>query len=297
MGNAMILNDCGVTFNKASHTYKLKGGELSGVTGRINDYLGTSFKGKEKIPNVVRARIYGTNTHDAIEDDFNGVLPHLDYINEVQDFKDLCDELGLKMIASEYLVSDLDKYASCIDVTLVDNNNGVYLGDIKTPKKDKREYNTIQLSIYKYLFELVNPHLEVKGGVIFRINRRGKLVKESYKVDFLDADKVKEILYTPFNKVEVLPDKINTLMGNLTTVVENIEKYKKLEKELRTNLEEAFNEFKLDKLEDEFILISKKDGYLRKGFDKKRFESDYPELAKQYETETVVNPTLNIKLK
>lgn len=293
----MILNDCGVTFNKVSHTYKLKGRELSGVTGRINDYLGISFKEIGNLPAVVKARDYGTNTHNAIEDDFNGVLPHLDYINEVQDFNDLCDELGLKMIASEYLVSDLDKYASCIDVTLVDNNNGVYLGDIKTPKKDKREYNTIQLSIYKYLFELVNPHLEVKGGVIFRINRRGELVKESYKVDFLDVERVKEILYTPFNKVEVLPEKINTLMGNLTTVVENIEKYKKLEKELRTNLEEAFNEFKLDKLEDEFILISKKDGYLRKGFDKKRFESDYPELAKQYETETVVKPTLNIKLK
>lgn len=294
----MKLNNCGVVFDKECHTYKLNDKKLSGVTDRIGKYLGTSFKGKEKIPNVVKARVYGTNTHNAIEDDFNGVLPHLDYINEVRDFKDLCDELGLKMIASEYLISDLEIYASCVDVTLVDKDNGVYLGDIKTPKKDNREYNTIQLSIYKYLFELINPHLKVKGGIIFRINRRGELIKESYKVEFLDIDKVKEILYTPFNKEDMLPYKVEELMNNLASVQAEIKRNEEIAKEFKARLLEEFNSYGLDKLDNDLISITRKEAYTRESFDKEAFAEAHPDIdLGNYQKLSLVKESILIKLK
>lgn len=302
----MKLNNCGVVFNSEHHTYVLDSKIFKGITGRINDYLETIFTDIESLPesvqrNIETAKVYGSGVHNAIEDDFNGLLPDLEYIQELEDYKDLCKKVGLKMIASEYVVTDFNKYASCIDGVFVDKDNNIYLGDFKTPKQDKKEYNTIQLSIYKYMFEKVNPNLKVKGGVIFRLNRRGGVLKKSYFIDFKQPEEVRTILYTNSTKNElqevVLPEKVDNLMYNLATTLEQIDKYKKYEKELRETLERAYTEFGVEKMENDRIVISKRDGYTRKGFNKKAFEEDYPELANMYETETFVNPSITIKLK
>ena len=303
------LNNSGVVFDKAAHAYTYNGKKFTGVTKRINRYLDTIFVDIESLPEdkqeVIRvAGVYGSGVHDAIEDDFNGRMPDLDYIQEVDDYKDLCEELSLKMIASEYPVTDGEMYASCIDGVFVDKDNNIYLGDFKTSKQNKKEYNAIQLSIYKKLFELVNPHLEVNGGVIFRLNRRSNIIKKSYFVDFKSEEEVDTILYTDITKKELqeaktdqLPANIDTLMCNLASIQSKINKYKDIEKEFRTKLEEAFEEYGVEKLENERILITKRDGYVRKGFDKKSFEKEYPDLAKEFETETEVKPSITIKLK
>ena len=300
------LNNSGVVFDKAAHTYKYNGEKLKGITGRINEYLDTIFTDIDSLPEYVQerieeARIYGDGVHNAIEDDFKGEMPDLDFLEELEDYKRLCKKNNLKMIASEYTVTDGMKYASCIDGVFVDSDNNIFLGDFKTPKQDKREYNTIQLSIYKHFFELVNPHLEVKGGVIFRINRRGDIINELYCVDFKGTEEVASILYSGNTKKELqevnIPANVDSLMYNLATTLEKIDKYKEYEKELRKTLEKAYREFGVDKIENDRLIISKRDGYVRKGFDKKSFEKEYPELAKQFETETEVKPSIMIKLK
>mgnify|MGYP001497746732 CR=1 FL=1 len=303
------LNNSGVVFDKAAHTYKYNGKKLKGITGRINEYLDTIFTDIDSLPEYVQerieeARIYGDGVHNAIEDDFKGEMPDLDFLEELEDYKRLCRKNNLKMIASEYTVTDGMKYASCIDGVFIDSDNNIFLGDFKTPKQDKREYNTIQLSIYKHFFELVNPHLEVKGGVIFRINRRGDVINELYCVDFKDTEEVSSILYSGDTKkglqeakTDQLPANIDTLMCNLASVQSKINKYKDIEKEFRAKLEKAFEDYGVEKLENDYITISKRDGYVRKGFDKKGFEKEYPDLAKQFETETEVKPSITIKLK
>lgn len=300
------LNNSGVVFDKAAHTYRYNGEKLKGITGRINEYLDTIFTDIDSLPEYVQerieeARIYGDGVHNAIEDDFKGEMPDLDFLEELEDYKRLCKKNNLKMIASEYAVTDGMKYASCIDGVFVDSDNNIFLGDFKTPKQDKREYNTIQLSIYKHFFELVNPHLEVKGGVIFRINRRGDIINELYCVDFKGTEEVNLILYSGDTKKELqevnVPASVDNLMYNLATTLEKIDKYKEYEKELRKTLEKAYREFGVDKIENDRLIISKRDGYVRKGFDKKSFEKEYPDLAKQFETETEVKPSIMIKLK
>ena len=300
------LNNSGVIFDKAAHAYTYNGEKLKGITGRINEYLDTIFTDIDSLPERVQelieeARIYGDGVHNAIEDDFKGEMPDLDFLEELEDYKKLCKKNNLKMIASEYSVTDGMKYASCIDGVFVDSDNNIFLGDFKTPKQDKREYNTIQLSIYKHFFELVNPHLEVKGGVIFRINRRGDIINELYCVDFKSTEEVASILYSGDTKKELqevnIPANVDNLMYNLATTLEEIDKYKEYEKELRKTLEKAYREFGVDKIENDRLIISKRDGYVRKGFDKKSFEKEYPELAKQFETETEVKPSIMIKLK
>ena len=55
------LNDSGVIFDKVAHTYTYKGKRLSGITGKISEYLGDIFQDIDSLPefvqnNIVQAR-------------------------------------------------------------------------------------------------------------------------------------------------------------------------------------------------------------------------------------------------
>ena len=303
------LNDSGVIFDKVVHTYTYKGNMLSGITGKIREYLGDIFQDIESLPefvqnNIAQARDYGSSVHDAIEDYFDGDMPDFDYMNEVNVVKGQLERLGLKMIASEYSVTDREEYASCIDAILVDKDNNIYLGDFKTAKTDSKKKNSIQLSIYKRFFELINPHLKVKGCVVLRVNHRyddeSQYLNETYFIDIVSDGVIDDVLYhngVLEDKQESLPAHIETLMNNLASVQEKINDNKKLEKEFRQKLEKEFTKYGVEKIENKRILITKRDGYTRKGFDKKNFEKNHPELADKYETKTEVKPSIMIKLK
>lgn len=145
-----------VVFNELEHTYTLNGRVLSGVTSMLSRTL---FKDKYKgISKEVLAKAadYGHNIHEQIElVDTLGVTSDTP---AVKDYLRIKEELGVKTLASEYLVSDEDMIASSID-TIFDD---LSLVDIKTTSKLDMEYLSWQLSIYAYLFERQNPTLKAK---------------------------------------------------------------------------------------------------------------------------------------
>lgn len=295
----MILNDCGVVFDKECHTYKLNDKKLSGITYSINDYLDTPFTDIESLPesvqrNIEIAKIYGSNVHDAIEDNYNGLLPNLDFINEVEDFDSILTDLGLKVIASEYIVTDGKRYASGIDNVCV-GEDGIYLTDTKTPKQFKSKYCAIQLSIYKRFFELVNPELKVKGAYVIRINRRGKPIKEAKKVKFVSDDIIDAVLYGGEDK---LPCKVEELMNNLASVQAEIKRNEEIAKEFKARLLEEFNAYGLDKLDNDLISITRKEAYTRESFDKEAFNKAHPDIdLGNYQKISHVKESILIKLK
>lgn len=303
------LNDSGVIFAKVAHTYTYNGKRLSGITGKISEYLGDIFQDIESLPefvqnNIAQARDYGSAVHAAIEDYFDGDIPDFEFMAEVNVVKKQLKDLGLKMIASEYSVTDREVYASCIDAILVDKDNNIYLGDFKTAKTDSKKKNSIQLSIYKRFFELINPHLKVKGCVVLRVNHRydneSQYLNKTYPIDIVSDGVIDDVLYhngVLEDKQESLPAHIETLMNNLASVQAKIKEAQEYEKEFRKRLEEEFRKHGVDKLENDLISISVREGYTRKGFDKKNFEKNHPELAVKYETKTEVKPSIMIKLK
>ena len=66
------------------------------------------------------------------------------------------------VLASEYIVTDFEHFASPID-KVVEINNEVCLVDVKTTAALDYEYLSWQLSVYKYLFGLVNPDVKIGG--------------------------------------------------------------------------------------------------------------------------------------
>lgn len=145
-----------VVFNELDHTYTLDGKSLSGVTSMLSRTL---FKDKYKgISKEVLAKAadYGHNIHEQIE-----LVDSLGVTSDtpaVQDYLRIKADLGVKTLASEYLVSDESEIASSID-TIFDD---LSLVDLKTTSKLDMEYLSWQLSTYAYLFERQNPTLKAK---------------------------------------------------------------------------------------------------------------------------------------
>lgn len=171
------LNDSGVLFDKENHTYELNGVMLSGITETLQRQL---YPDEYKdIPKAIleKAGEYGTSVHESCE------LFDREWINdgtiEVQDYISICKENGLTHEASEYTVTDGRHWASNIDKVFRASDDTFDLADIKTygsfttQKLRKAQW---QLSVYAYLFSLVNP--EAKVGRLIVIHLRNKQKKD-----------------------------------------------------------------------------------------------------------------------
>ena len=150
-----------VTFNEEEHKYFYEGKELHGVTGAIGKIEGKSFPDTDV---VKLATMYGTDVHKEVENYFNR---HDHWFNDselstegarwiVAELRSFCDRLILDRATSiecEVMVSDFEGTASKVDIVLRTLSNKAYLFDIKTTSKFDRAYCSLQLSVYKKLFE------------------------------------------------------------------------------------------------------------------------------------------------
>ena len=150
-----------VTFNEEEHKYFYEGKELHGVTGAIGKLTGKSFPDTDV---VKLATMYGTDVHKEVENYFNR---HGHWFNDsqlstegakwvVEELRSFCDSLILDRATSiecEVMVSDFEGTASKVDIVLRTLSNKAYLFDIKTTSKFDRDYCSLQLSVYKKLFE------------------------------------------------------------------------------------------------------------------------------------------------
>lgn len=181
-----------VQFNEEEHKYFYDGKELSGVTGAIGKLMGKSFPDTDT---VKIATLYGSDVHKEIENYFNN---HDHWFNDselstegakwiVNELKAFCDSLILDRadkIECELMVSDFEGTASKVDVVVRTIEGKAYLFDIKTTSHFDRAYCSLQLSVYKRLFEncydtYVNAMfvISTKAKRFFRI-----IEQENYKV-------------------------------------------------------------------------------------------------------------------
>ena len=173
-----------VTFDEERHKYFWKGHELFGVTGAIGKLMGKSFPDTDT---VKVATIYGSDLHKEIENYFN---EHNHWFNDselssegakwvVEELKRFSDSLILDRVTSiecEVMVSDFEGTASKVDVVFHTQGGNAYLFDIKTTSKFDREYCSLQLSVYKHLFE------ECYGQNVLAMFVLGTKAKRSFRI-------------------------------------------------------------------------------------------------------------------
>ncbi len=174
-----------VVFDEAKHEYWYEGKKLNGITGVISAMLGKKFP---KTDAVFLATVLGSDVHKEVERFFKFKKEPLSsqasfVCNTLKDF------IPNAVVYSEVLVSDFVGTASCIDIVISDKEEKeFYLFDIKTTSTFDRKYCTMQLSVYKYLYEKV---YERKVNGLYIINTKHRRI---YKIIPLSDREVEKIL-------------------------------------------------------------------------------------------------------
>ena len=182
-----------VTFDEEAHKYFYNGKELHGVTGAIGKLMGKSFPDTD----IVRlATMYGSDVHKEVENYYNnnGKLSTEAAKWVVSELSRKADELLLDVMDSvedikcEVMVSDFEGTASKVDVVMRTREGKVWLFDIKTTSHFDRAYCSLQLSVYKKLYEACY------GGNVCGLFVLGTKSRRTFRIIEQEAGKVQKIL-------------------------------------------------------------------------------------------------------
>lgn len=177
-----------VFFNEEEHRYFYHGKELKGITACLCKYLGKVFPDNAK---VQVATLYGKDVHKEselfIKENKEPSTESGKWLKE--EYYSFCKKNNIEKMESEVLVSDFESTASCIDLVF-HTKDGVYLADIKTTSKFDRHYCSLQLSIYKKLYEQCYRK-KVKGMFVFSTSK--KFVYRIFEQDKKELEKILQI--------------------------------------------------------------------------------------------------------
>ena len=160
---------------------------LHGVTGAIGKLLGKSFPDTDL---VKLATIYGSDVHKEVENYYNSNSKILSsdgakwVVEYLEQFK---LKHFVNKIECEVMVSDFEGTASKIDV-VVRTDVGSYIFDVKTTSRFDRTYCSLQLSVYKKLYEH-NYGENVLGMYVL-----GTKSKRAFRIIQQEDSKVEKIL-------------------------------------------------------------------------------------------------------
>lgn len=165
-----------VIFNEEEHSYTYNGKKLSGITSAIGKFLEKDFPDTDT---VKIATVYGSSLHKAVENYLNSGNKNLSsegdkwVIAELEKTaKDIAGKPAVECCEGEVMVSDFETTASKVDIVL-HSKDGAYLFDIKTTSRFDRFYCSLQLSIYKKLYE-ENYREKVKGMFVLGTKQKRK---------------------------------------------------------------------------------------------------------------------------
>lgn len=293
------LNIVPVRFDQEAHTYtdERTGAMLSGVTGTLVHRV---FPDKYKeIPQHIleQAAARGSHVHEDIElAEELGVIPTTE---EGKNYLKLKKVHEMTFLESEYTVSDLEHYASQIDLVYEAGEDTVDIADIKTTSKFDKESVSWQLSIYAYFFEINNPHLKV--GKLYGIWLRGDIAQR-IEVERHSVDEVKALIQAdqedkPFEYCPAFPDYITENEETLCAIGARIktlqEEYDRIKGEvLAKMIENGDKSFDTGKLLVTVIAAS-----VRQSFDSKTFKKDHPEEYDKYIKESRTSESLKLTIR
>lgn len=295
------LRDSKVLFNPEEHRYFLNGKELQGITVLLHKHVFPQMYAD--IPQFVldRAAERGTMVHESIELYDAGFEPKKS-TPELDNYKCIKADYGLRTLANEYIVSDNKYFASGIDLVLSDKEGNVILADIKTTSVLNKDYVAWQLSIYAYLFELQNPELKVSK--LYALWLRGDKSKFA-EVERIDTAIVKDLLQceaegrqfiNPLAKTDAkVPSEIKNAELAVYTLITQIKELTEKKKRLSDGLLKLMQDNDVKSYKGEHITLSRKAAGTREDIDKKKLKEEYPEAYNACKKVTNISESLQIR--
>lgn len=298
--NVLKLNKCGVIFKEDTHQYFLGEKELQGVTGILHRRL---FADKYKaVPPAILAKAAerGSHIHKMCEmvDDL-GVTPA--ECPEAANYKALMEREGLKSVASEYLVTDNEHYASSIDAIYYGSDeDSVVLNDRKTTSKLDKEYLSWQLSIYAEFFEKQNPHIKVERLTATWL--RGEIC-EYVPIPTKPKEEVLRLLEADINNEafepadDGIPSVIKDSLSTLSYINGRMKALKVEQDEIKAKIEAYMADHKLNNVTTDLATFSYVGEKTSLKFDEKAFKEAHEDLYEAFMSETTKKGYLTIKFK
>ena len=299
----ITLNVPKVTFFEESHQYFLGKKELKGVTGTlIKKAFPDTYKNITKAV-LMKAAERGGLVHNTLETFCSifdaDINKYPNPTEELLAFHSMLASFGLHYVASEYLVTDGENFASAIDGIFADDEGNIYLVDYKTTATLHYDNVSLQLSIYAKWFEEQNPDLKVKEIVCMWFkNGQSKFqplprVADEQIEDLINAYLADDTDYQ--YKVEV-PEQFSALEQEYRLIAAHMDALKIKQDDLKEKIMKMMEDNKQKSIKTQFGSYSYVAATTKQTFDTKLFKDTEPDHYEHYLKETTTKPSLRIKL-
>lgn len=299
----ITLNVPRVTFIEESHQYFIGKKELKGVTGTL---IKKAFPDTYKnIPESVlmKAAERGGLIHNTFEtfcSIFDADLKQ--YPNPTEEllaFHSMLVAYDLHYVASEYLVTDGENFASAIDGIFADNEGNIYLVDYKTTATLHYDNVSLQLSIYAKWFEEQNPDLKVKEIVCMWFkNGQSKFQPLPRVADWQIDDLINAYLADDAEyqyKVEV-PEQFSALEQEYRLVSARMDALKIKQDDLKEQMMKMMEANKQKSIKTNIGSYSYVESTTKRTLDMKLFKEKYPNAYEKLTKVSISKPSIRIKL-
>lgn len=293
----ITLNVPKVTFIEESHQYFIGKKELKGVTGTL---IKKAFPDTYKnIPESVlkKAAERGGLIHNTFETFCSifdaDIKQYPNPTEELLAFHSMLVAYDLHYVASEYLVTDGENFASAIDGVFADEEGNIYLVDYKTTATLHYDNVSLQLSIYAKWFEEQNPDLKVKEIVCMWFkNGQSKFqplprVSDEQIDELINAYLAEDAEYQ--YKVEV-PEQFSALEQEYRLITARMDALKIKQDDVKEQIMKMMEANKQKSIKTNIGSYSYVAATTKKTFDTK------PEHYEYYLKETTTKPSIRIKL-
>ena len=299
----ITLNVPRVTFIEESHQYFIGKKELKGVTGTL---IKKAFPDTYKnIPESVlmKAAERGGLIHNTFEtfcSIFDADLKQ--YPNPTEEllaFHSMLVAYDLHYVASEYLVTDGENFASAIDGIFVDKKGNIYLVDYKTTSTLHYDNVSLQLSIYAKWFEEQNPDLKVKEIVCMWFkNGQSKFQPLPRVADYQIDDLINAYLADDTDyqyKVEV-PEQFSALEQEYRLITARMDALKIKQDDLKEQMMKMMEANKQKSIKTNIGSYHYVESTTKRTLDMKLFKEKYPNAYERLTKVSFSKPSLRIKL-
>lgn len=299
----ITLNVPRVTFIEESHQYFIGKKELKGVTGTL---IKKAFPDTYKnIPESVlmKAAERGGLIHNTFEtfcSIFDADLKQ--YPNPTEEllaFHSMLVAYDLHYVASEYLVTDGENFASAIDGIFADKEGNIYLVDYKTTATLHYDNVSLQLSIYAKWFEEQNPDLKVKEIVCMWFkNGQSKFQPLPRVADWQIDDLINAYLADDAEyqyKVEV-PEQFSALEQEYRLITARMDALKIKQDDLKEQMMKMMEANKQKSIKTNIGSYSYVESTTKRTLDMKLFKEKYPNAYEKLTKVSISKPSIRIKL-
>lgn len=299
----ITLNVPKVTFIEESHQYFIGKKELKGVTGTL---IKKAFPDTYKnIPEAVlkKAAERGGLIHNTFETFCSifdaDIKQYPNPTEELQAFHSMLVAYDLHYVASEYLVTDGENFASAIDGVFSDNEGNIYLVDYKTTATLHYDNVSLQLSIYAKWFEEQNPDLKVKEIVCMWFkNGQSKFQPLPRVADYQIDDLINAYLADDTDyqyKVEV-PEQFSALEQEYRLITARMDALKIKQDDVKEQIMKMMEANKQKSIKTNIGSYSYVESTTKRTLDTKLFKEKYPNAYERLTKVSISKPSIRIKL-